>query len=329
MVGVYLGTRGENVAECLEVVGREIGELAAGRFDDDELQRAKDSMTGRLALAMESTGARMNRLGKALVTNGELLDEAEVAERVERVTADDIVALAAELYDPANLCAAGHRPGSRGLRRRRRHPGGGRSDAVTRVAVAGASGRLGGPICTAVAAADDLALAARIAPSLAGAGADAYGDVAAALAAADVDVLVDVTRPECVEPHVRLAIDAGVPVVLCTTGYGDDVAASLDAAARAAGVQVFYAPNFAVTAVLMMRLAVEAARHVPDCEIVEEHAATKLDRPSGTALHTARLIAEAHGARAASDPLAAPAGSRRQPVGASSARRRRRWRSAT
>ena len=81
VVGVYLGTRGENVAECLEVVGREIGELAAGRFDEDELQRAKDSMTGRLALAMESTGARMNRLGKALVTNGELLDEAEVGAR--------------------------------------------------------------------------------------------------------------------------------------------------------------------------------------------------------------------------------------------------------
>jgi predicted Zn-dependent peptidase len=110
VVGIYLGTRGENVAECLEVVGREIGELAAGRFDEDELQRAKDSMTGRLALAMESTGARMNRLGKAFVTNGELLDEAEVAERVARVTADDIAALAAELYDPAALCAAGIGP---------------------------------------------------------------------------------------------------------------------------------------------------------------------------------------------------------------------------
>jgi 4-hydroxy-tetrahydrodipicolinate reductase len=60
-------------------------------------------------------------------------------------------------------------------------------------------------------------------------------------------------------------------------------------------VQVFYAPNFAITAVLMMRLAAEVARHVPDCEIVEEHAATKLDRPSGTALHTASLIAEATG----------------------------------
>ena len=164
---------------------------------------------------------------------------------------------------------------------------------MTRVAVAGASGRLGGPISTAVAAADDLELAARIAPSLTGTAPDAFGAVDNALAATRIDVLVDVTRPDCVEPHVGLAIAAGVPVVLCTTGFGDEAAARLDAAARERGVPLFYAPNFAITAVLMMRLAVEAARHVPDCEIVEEHASTKLDRPSGTALHTARLIAEA------------------------------------
>jgi 4-hydroxy-tetrahydrodipicolinate reductase len=163
----------------------------------------------------------------------------------------------------------------------------------TKVAVAGASGRLGGPVCAAVAAADDLELVARIAPSLVGTAADAFGAVDNALVAEHVDVLVDVTRPDRVEPHVGAAIAAGVPVVLCTTGFGDEAASRLDAAAQARGVPLFYAPNFAVTAVLMMRLAVEAARHVPDCEIVEEHASTKLDRPSGTALHTARLIAEA------------------------------------
>jgi len=163
----------------------------------------------------------------------------------------------------------------------------------TTVAVAGASGRLGGPISTAVAAADDLQLVARIAPSLVGTAADAFGALDNALAAERVDVLVDVTRPDCVEPHVRVAVEAGVPVVVGTTGWGEEAAGRIDAAARARGVPVFYAPNFAITAVLMMRLAVEAARHVPDCEIVEEHASTKLDRPSGTALHTARLIAEA------------------------------------
>jgi predicted Zn-dependent peptidase len=110
MVGVYVGTREENVGECLEVVRREIGSLAAGRFDEDELERAKESMKGRLALAMESTGARMNRLGKGLVTGAELLDETEVGERVDRVTADEIATLAATLYAPAALCASGIGP---------------------------------------------------------------------------------------------------------------------------------------------------------------------------------------------------------------------------
>jgi predicted Zn-dependent peptidase len=59
---------------------------------------------------MESTGARMNRLGKSIVTGGELLDETEVGHRVDRVTAEDIVALASELYDPQALCAAGIGP---------------------------------------------------------------------------------------------------------------------------------------------------------------------------------------------------------------------------
>jgi 4-hydroxy-tetrahydrodipicolinate reductase len=161
---------------------------------------------------------------------------------------------------------------------------------VIRVAVAGASGRLGAPICAGVKAAEDMELVARVSPSLGGSAPDAHADLATALAVAAPDVLVDVTRPELAGPHVRLALDAGVPVVLGTTGFGDAVASELDGLARERGLPVFYAPNFAVTAVLMMRLAVEAARFVPDCEIVEEHAATKLDRPSGTAVHTARLI---------------------------------------
>jgi len=162
---------------------------------------------------------------------------------------------------------------------------------VIRVGVAGASGRLGAPVCAGVEAAEDLELVARVAPSLAGSAPDAHGALEPALTVAGMDVLVDVTRPELAGPHVRLAVEAGVAVVLGTTGFGDETAEALDALARERGVPVFYAPNFAITAVLMMRLAVEVARHVPDCEIVEEHAATKLDRPSGTALHTARLIA--------------------------------------
>jgi 4-hydroxy-tetrahydrodipicolinate reductase len=161
-----------------------------------------------------------------------------------------------------------------------------------RVAVAGASGKLGSPICAAIAAADDLTLVARIAPSLAGAGDACFGSVEAALEQGGIDALVDATTPAAVVPNARAAIAARVPVVIGTTGFGEADRNDIDAAARAAGVPAFYAPNFAIGAVLMMRFAVEAARHMPDCEIVEEHAATKKDRPSGTAARTAQLVAE-------------------------------------
>ena len=157
------------------------------------------------------------------------------------------------------------------------------------VAVAGATGKLGLPICVGIEAADDLRLAARVAPSLG-------VTVAVALAGDEpIDVLVDVTAPDAVSGNLRVAIEAGVAVVSGTTGMTAADRADLDALARERGVPVFFAPNFAIGAVLMMRFAAEAARHLPDCEIVEEHAPTKRDRPSGTALHTAAAI-EAAGA---------------------------------
>lgn len=166
---------------------------------------------------------------------------------------------------------------------------------MTRVLVAGATGRLGTPICDAIAAAEDLTLAGRVARSLTG---DAgWPSLAEALGATRADVLVDVTSPECAEPHTLAALAAGVPVVLGTTGMGDDGAARVDAAARAAGLPVLFAPNFAITAVLMMRFAAEAARVLPDCAIVEEHHVAKKDAPSGTAKRTADLVEEACGRR--------------------------------
>jgi 4-hydroxy-tetrahydrodipicolinate reductase len=101
------------------------------------------------------------------------------------------------------------------------------------------------------------------------------------------DAVVDFTGPEVVEANVRAALDAGVPCVVGTTGWEP---AALDGPARKRGVALFVAPNFAVGAVLMMRFAVEAARHLPRAEIVELHAETKLDAPSGTAKATAALL---------------------------------------
>ena len=98
------------------------------------------------------------------------------------------------------------------------------------------------------------------------------------------DVAVDFTSPDAVEANTDACLSVRVPVVIGTTGF-DDVA--VDAAARDAGVPCFYAPNFALGAVLMMRFAEEAAKHFPRAEIVELHAETKRDAPSGTAKATA------------------------------------------
>jgi 4-hydroxy-tetrahydrodipicolinate reductase len=104
---------------------------------------------------------------------------------------------------------------------------------------------------------------------------------------ADAEAMVDFTVPEAAVPNIRAALAAGVPCVVGTTGWDT---AGVDAEARERGLAVFYAPNFAIGAVLMMRFAAEAGRFLPDAEIVELHAATKKDAPSGTAKATAALL---------------------------------------
>ena len=102
------------------------------------------------------------------------------------------------------------------------------------------------------------------------------------------DAAVDFTRPDAVGANVARCLAAGVPVVIGTSGFDVD---AVEAAARDAGVPCFYAPNFSVGAVLMMRFAEEAARLFPRGEIVELHAETKVDTPSGTAKATAARMA--------------------------------------
>jgi 4-hydroxy-tetrahydrodipicolinate reductase len=99
----------------------------------------------------------------------------------------------------------------------------------------------------------------------------------------EADAMVDFTRPDAVVANVRAAVSAGVPSVVGTTGW--DVQEFRDAP-----VPVFYAPNFAIGAVLMMRFAAEAARYLDHAEIIELHHATKVDRPSGTAKLTAERM---------------------------------------
>ena len=158
-----------------------------------------------------------------------------------------------------------------------------RGSSRLQVGVAGAAGRMGSTTCEAIDAADDLELAARIDPEL-GLG---LGDALEAL-----DVVVDFTTPDAAPGNIRAAIEAGVHIVVGTSGFEHE---PLREAASGGGANVLVVPNFAIGAVLMMRFAAEAAKHMPEVEIVELHHAGKLDAPSGTASRTRDLIADAGG----------------------------------
>ena len=152
--------------------------------------------------------------------------------------------------------------------------------APIRVAVAGAAGRMGEAVCAAVAGADDLELSGRADPQLGVALDEVLGEA---------DVLVDFTRPDTALQNALDAVAAGVHVVIGTTGFDPEPLR------EARGANVFIAPNFAIGAVLMMRFAAEAARHMARAEIIELHHDAKLDAPSGTAARTAALMAAATG----------------------------------
>jgi 4-hydroxy-tetrahydrodipicolinate reductase len=144
-----------------------------------------------------------------------------------------------------------------------------------RVAVAGAAGRMGQAVVAAVEGAGDMELTGRADPALGTALADVLGDA---------DVVVDFTRPDTALDNARQCLAAGVHVVIGTTGFDLD---ALHDAAAASDANVFVAPNFAISAVLMMRFAAEASQHMAAAEIVELHHDAKLDAPSGTAARTA------------------------------------------
>jgi 4-hydroxy-tetrahydrodipicolinate reductase len=105
------------------------------------------------------------------------------------------------------------------------------------------------------------------------------------------EAAIDFTRPDAVRANVEGALGAGLPTVVGTTGLGAGDLAAFDELAREHSIACFVAPNFAVGAVLMMRFAAEASRHLPRAEIVELHDERKVDAPSGTARATAEAMA--------------------------------------
>jgi 4-hydroxy-tetrahydrodipicolinate reductase len=170
---------------------------------------------------------------------------------------------------------------------------------VIRVGVAGATGQMGREVCRAVVQAPDLELVAAVSRSAAGQplskaigleGTDVVAsDRLQSLLDAGAEVAVDFTSASFAPEHVAWAIEHGIHIVVGTTGFG------IDEAWREAPVGIVVAPNFAIGAVLMMRFAEQAARHLDAAEVIELHHDGKSDAPSGTALATARRVTAARG----------------------------------
>ena len=105
-IGVYLGTREDNLADALAITAEQIADIAGGNLPGRELERAKENIKGRVLLSMESTSTRMNRLGKSLITDSELLSVDRIVAEIEAVDAESVCDLAAALLAPERLSAA-------------------------------------------------------------------------------------------------------------------------------------------------------------------------------------------------------------------------------
>jgi 4-hydroxy-tetrahydrodipicolinate reductase len=155
---------------------------------------------------------------------------------------------------------------------------------MIRVGVVGALGRMGAEVVRAVESASDTELVAAI----------DVGDSFSVLSGAGAEVIVDFTTPDAVMGTLEQSISAGIHAVVGTTGFDEKRLETLRAwCARRPEVGVLIAPNFGIGAVLMMKFAALAAPLFESVEIVELHHPGKVDAPSGTATHTARLIAQA------------------------------------
>ncbi|MEX1178013.1 MAG: 4-hydroxy-tetrahydrodipicolinate reductase [Nitriliruptor sp.] len=188
---------------------------------------------------------------------------------------------------------------------------------TVKVGVVGAGGRMGSEVCRAVDGADDLELVAAVDPSRAGdalrevAGIDSDLTVAAELdelVAAGAEVAVEFTGPATVGDNLRWLLEHDIHAVVGATGIADEDLAACKELAASGSANVLIAPNFAIGAVLLMQFAAEAAKHLPHVEIIERHHDAKVDAPSGTALRTAELVAEAR-----REVPEAPAGDDRHP----------------
>lgn len=177
---------------------------------------------------------------------------------------------------------------------------------MVRVLVNGALGRMGSEVCKKVYSETDLELVGAVdikeGVIALGEGVKVTTDLVAAINEIKPDVVVDFTRPDVVMGNLRKMLPLGVHVVVGTTGFSDADLKEVDELAKAHNTSLLIAPNFALGAVVMMKLACEAAKYFPHVEIIEKHHDNKLDAPSGTAIITAQKIAEVRQAMQQGNP---------------------------
>jgi 4-hydroxy-tetrahydrodipicolinate reductase len=167
-----------------------------------------------------------------------------------------------------------------------------------RVLVNGAHGKMGQITVRAVNESSDLTLAGET---------DHNDDLASAIQSHHADVVVDFTTPQAVFPNTQTIIKSGARPVIGTTGLTPQQIESLSAQCAQKHLGGIIAPNFSLGAVLMMRYAQDAAKYLPEVEIVEMHHPRKLDSPSGTSIKTAQMMAATRDASKASPLKDAPA----------------------
>ncbi|MEI7024520.1 4-hydroxy-tetrahydrodipicolinate reductase [Paenibacillus sp. y28] len=174
---------------------------------------------------------------------------------------------------------------------------------MIKVAVAGASGRMGREVVKMVLEDPELQLVAAVARAAEGSdigelvtgkpcGVKVTNDLELAIMDGQADVLVDFTTPQLAVVNTAIAIKHGVRPVMGTTGFSPEDIAELDKQCRERGIGGLIAPNFSIGAILMMQFSAQAAKYFPHLEIIEYHGDQKLDAPSGTSIKTAELIAE-------------------------------------
>lgn len=171
------------------------------------------------------------------------------------------------------------------------------------VVVAGATGWTGSALVKAIAASDDLKLAAAVARKGGNAAGVAIVPTLEEALKVPSDVVVDYTHPTAVKGHTLSALGRGRHVVIGTSGLRPEDFREIDAAARKAGRGVLAAGNFSITATLLTRFAAEAAKYVPDVEVIDYASAKKPDVPSGTTQELAERLAAVR-SRSSSVPVA-------------------------